>query len=768
MAFDDYLIVYFLYFLVQLEDLFLLNIALTVGGRIIYWIALLTHKKKILENVESSEINIDPNTEENAKKPMNKRNFILKEIGILLIGIPFAFGATYILAYSLLLASQLLRTKSEKKHFLILFFGIFFSFIYYAAISYLFISNFTGYPNNPELIAAILAGIVFHILRTNYPKSANRTSHLEFFKKRKWNQLQQGVRVTIMIGVIVAPSLLLVAAYVRVVPKMEEHWVGMGDGIKLRTHVYYPPGWDGSPRPVVMSRTPYNAEGLTGAAYNYVYYNDYIFVGQDLRGTPPNGKGSQGEFRAFRDDYTDGIFTVNWIQNQTWCNGRIASMGGSALAINQMMYHPEQPTGLRAASMYVGTGELYDYMFMIGGCFRLGLGENWLPGVGGTKQINEIMQHPLKDEFYVNGSLAMNDRYKNIDIRGIHVGGWYDMFNQGTLDAFQLYNNASDYAKNHQILVMGPWFHGFTTEHLDITYPDNGMDGLGYAQNAERFIFSEYLDNKTVDWDKQPRVYYYEMGDPDATGSGTNFNLWKTADKWPLDTTYDAWYFHPNGILSNNTPQTGAYNSYIYDPRDPVSNGGGTTLTLKYIGAVDQRRVEYTSNPYNSENKISDTWVAENRSDILKYTSAPLTSDLEVIGRIKTEIYVSSNCTDTDFTAKLIDVFPDGREMWLADGILKARYKNGYSSSNLLSAGNVYQLNIDLWSTAYTFTPGHQIRVSISSSNYNKFGVNPNTGGVINGTHPDKLGVGSYNIANNSVACGVPAQLSCIWLPQLS
>jgi putative CocE/NonD family hydrolase len=186
---------------------------------------------------------------------------------------------------------------------------------------------------------------------------------------------------------------------------------------------------------------------------------------------------------------------------------------------------------------------------------------------------------------------------------------------------------------------------------------------------------------------------------------------------------------------------------------------------LEYIGAVDQRRVEY--NQYFKKNeKIPVPFNLANRSDILKFTSAPLTSQIEIIGRLRAELFITSNCTDTDFTAKLIDVYPDGREMWVAEGILKTRSREGYNNSVFMTPGNVYDLEIDMWSTAYRFTEGHQLRLSISSSNWNKFAVNTNTGGPITITYPEELKSGEFYYANNTVLAGVNGSLSCLWLPR--
>jgi hypothetical protein len=209
---------------------------------------------------------------------------------------------------------------------------------------------------------------------------------------------------------------------------------------------------------------------------------------------------------------------------------------------------------------------------------------------------------------------------------------------------------------------------------------------------------------------------------------------------------YESWYFHPNGTFSPNIPTSSVNQSYLYDPTNPVQSRGGTTLFIDHPnGALDQRLVE------------------TDRLDILSYRTPILSTPVEIAGRINATLFIKSNCTDTDFTVKIMDVFPDGREMWVASGILKTRYRGGFSPEDveLMIPDSVYELNIDMWSTAYRFVPGHQIKVSITSSNYPAFAINPNTGGPVLPTFTD------WNIANNSVVLGQIAMLSRIHMPIL-
>jgi uncharacterized protein len=352
-----------------------------------------------------------------------------------------------------------------------------------------------------------------------------------------------------------------------------------------------------------------------------------------------------------------------------------------------------------------------------------------------------MLAHAAKDSYWNVVSVAENNNYARVNVRAVHLGGWYDCFQQGTIDSFMLYNhNATAYARDHQILVMGTMTHGIG--HKDVPEYNSLEYGFAYANPAKDFIYGEALFGQSRNWTAQPRVYYIVFGDPAAAATDPKVNQWRTAMDWPVASTREAWYLQPDGTLSNSTPSVAGNMSYIYDPANPVLNGGGTTFTLN-CGAYDNQ-------------------VVENRGDILKFTTPVLTAPVEITGRLRATLNVASNCTDTDFTAKLLDIYPDGRQIIIADGILKTRYRDGFRPENVafMTPGNVYTLDVDMWSMAYRFSPGHRIRVSITSSNYPEFAVNPNTGGPVTPeftTHFD---------ANNTLLLGQGSTPSCIWFPR--
>jgi putative CocE/NonD family hydrolase len=249
---------------------------------------------------------------------------------------------------------------------------------------------------------------------------------------------------------------------------------------------------------------------------------------------------------------------------------------------------------------------------------------------------------------------------------------------------------------------MGPFAHG-------------ALEGLKYPANARQLPksadalawFDHVLKGQDNEAAKEKPVHYYVMGDPtDPSAPG---NCWRSADNWPPPAQVTPFYFHPaNNLVADKAPSGDASKSYKYDPKNPVPTVGGQNLfTAK--GPMDQRKVE-------------------GRGDVLVFTTDVLTLPVEVTGRIKALLYVSSDCPDTDFTVKLSDVYPDGRSMLVTDGIRRARFRRSFEHEDFLEPGKVYELEVDLWSTSLVFNKGHRIRVAVSSSNAPRFDPNPNTG----------------------------------------
>jgi putative CocE/NonD family hydrolase len=259
----------------------------------------------------------------------------------------------------------------------------------------------------------------------------------------------------------------------------------------------------------------------------------------------------------------------------------------------------------------------------------------------------------------------------------------------------------------NQKVVIGPWTHTgvFDTNQGELEYPENSVIDYDELMNILLRWYNYWLKDEDNDIMDIPPVRYYRMGDAideDSTG-----NSWIEASGWPIPSVTKYLYFSPESSLTAS-PSLASSESFVYDPTDPVPTLGGANLEL-------------TAGPYNQS-------TLEERDDVLVYSSEVLTEPLDITGRIKVVLYGSSSAVDTDWTAKLCDVYPDGKSMLVTDGILHAKYRNGFEELVLMTPGEVYQFEIDLWSTSIVFNTGHRIRVDISSSNYPRFEANPNTG----------------------------------------
>jgi len=569
---------------------------------------------------------------------------------------------------------------------------------------------------------------------------------IEKYNKRYLNKFPKAIQIVVMFLLIATPTTILSVSVAYAPPEKNTYMIEMRDGVKLATDVYLAPGSFGTPRPVILIRTPYGKSGMD--IYRTFYSTqDYHIVMQDLRGTHDSEGGDR--FLLFSKSYQDGVDTLGWILEQDWCNGKIASAGASALCINQYFYAGMNPEGLVAQQLWFGTPELFDHA-IYQGSYHKSLVQTWIEGTAPENfehQINTIFSlFPKNERLYNSTSLSIpfGPHYSNVSVAGIHVGGWYDHFLQGTIDGYIGYDDFGTInSRGKQRLIMGPWTHVNlfdSTNQGELTYPKNSI-GFDLAFSWEQEIFDYALLGKSTNWDGA-RVAYYLMGDLDTPSD--DWNYWRYAYDWPLDHIDDRWYFTTTGgLLNSSLPLENKSFSYLYDPRDPVPNRGGQNEPFDLEGPYDQRPVE-------------------NRADVLIFETPILNETVEIVGRIWGNLFVTSNCTDTDFTVKLTDVYPDGRSMLITDGSLTTRSRYNYTTDVFMTGDqkDVYELLVDCWSTAYCFAPGHRIRVAISSSNYARFAANPNTGAPLANNYL------KYNIANNTLLIG-PDYPSCIILPRL-
>jgi len=507
--------------------------------------------------------------------------------------------------------------------------------------------------------------------------------------------------------------------------------IPLKDGTKLASNIFLPDK-SGS-FPVILVRTPYGKDIEEDEEDNEGGWwadNGYAFVIQDCRGTG----NSEGEWYPGIFEKEDGIDTREWILQQPWCNGSIGTTGGSYLGFTQFASCTESNASLKAMFPYIPAMNMYDDVSFIDGAFSLGTVMGWglvmaNPAEGEGSRIDE--ENADWDQIYrtlplidfdnnVDTTLVWMrdwivkplssrwwDKLRNSDLNLscsvplITVSGWYDVFVQQALDYHQ---DAIQRGKENQYLIVGPWGHGPNHIPGDREMAENHELDFGDLQIK---WFDHWLKGNDVKIDLSP-VKIYVMGK----------NKWRNENEWPLKRTqYIPYYFHSkgkantlsgNGIISVKKPGREPTDQFIYDPGNPVPTLGGAILFYDF-GAFDQREIE-------------------KREDVLVYTSAVLEEELEVTGPVKVILYASSDARDTDWTAKMVDVYPDGRAFNLCDGVIRARYHKDPLKPELIKPDKVYKYEIDLWATSNVFLPGHRIRVEISSSNFPRFDRNPNTG----------------------------------------
>jgi predicted acyl esterase len=490
-------------------------------------------------------------------------------------------------------------------------------------------------------------------------------------------------------------------------PSATEYMVAMRDNVKLATDVYLPEGK--GPWPVVLLRTPYN-KGLRGQATPWVA-EGYAVVMQDCRGRFK----SEGRYLPFMDDHYDGYDTVEWIAKQPWSNGKVGMYGGSALGITANQASIMTPPHLTAMYVIVAPASAYQHVIYTGGIFRREMNEGWLKSQGATDALKDMFSHNRHDGYFDIREGRLH--WGKVKVPVYNQGGWYDVFQQGNIDNFVgLQHQGGDGARGKQRLIMGPWAHGQVEE---VKYPANSAPPQREAQRWFAY-WLKGVDNGIM---REPAVRYYVMGDvtdPQAPG-----NEWRTTADWPPPSRMTSYYLAANGNLGERTPEAkDGQSSYLYDPKNPVPTIGGTNLTIKK-GPMDQRAIG-------------------ERKDVLKFMTAPLTAPLEVSGPVKVELWAESDAPDTDWMAKLVDVYPDGTERLVTDSGLRARFREGFDREVFMKKGQVYKFTIDLWSTSIVFNKGHRIAVHVTSSNDPRFDPNPNTGKPLRAD-------GETRVANNTV-----------------
>jgi len=488
------------------------------------------------------------------------------------------------------------------------------------------------------------------------------------------------------------------------------------DGTPLATDIYRP--FRSGPHPVILIRTPYGRDGWVEPCLAFALLG-YACVAQDTRGRGDSG----GDDTVFRDDADDGRATIEWLTEQPWCDGNIGMFGGSAFAITQYLPAPGADSALRSIAPVVATPDLYHHAFLQGGAIREALAVNWLNGQDSGFFFDEVLQHRLKDAWW--DKLEVFEHAGSIHAAGVHVGGWYDIFSQGTLDAFTTFQDGGGSgAVGRQHLIIGPWTHGglFTNLIGDLIYPLNAVRDpvtmlLPWYDATLRGDMSEIED-----W---PAARVYLMG---AVGEfGAPGNEWIDLDQWPPPVRPRQLYLSAAAGLALRPPDPGEL-TMASDPSDPVPTLGGANLHPSLM--VDGR--EMGDGP-------QDQRPIEARSDVLTFTTEPLVQPVTVMGPVRAKVWLVPDTPDLDLAVRLTDVYPDGRSMLVLDGIQRARMRCGDDAECLLTPGVPVELTVELWSTALVFNAGHRIRISVSGSNWPRFEVNPNDGLDLNLQTPGQV-----------------------------
>jgi putative CocE/NonD family hydrolase len=548
--------------------------------------------------------------------------------------------------------------------------------------------------------------------------------------------------------------------------------VPMRDKITLSTDLYMPGGAT-EKLPAILIRTPYGKPTTSGwykETIEALVARGYVVALQDMRGRYE----SEGRYDPSIGDRNDGYDTITWLTDQSWSNDKVGTLGCSYMGdVQVVLAATRHPKHAAASPMAPATGYLAygrPWVSYDGGAFELAQTAGWFSSSGSrivygppswmdrqewfrseaaslfrstpdrdsqaylefistlpvidilrksgsppTDYENFVSNNPDGPYFQEREWAHKSDRF---DVPALFVDSWYDYGVAETLELFNLFqkNSVSERSRDNQFMIIAPSTHcGYysATEHTIIGERDLGDARIDLFDIQLRWYdhWLKGIDNGVTD---MPRLRYYLMGK----------NEWKSADAWPLpDTSYRKLHLHSGG-RANSRHGDGALSApapgedepadrFVYDPATPVPSLGGQaccTGTEEGAGGYDQSTTEM-------------------RHDVLVYTSDPLEKGLEVTGPLEVVLYVASSAKDTDFTAKLVDVYPDGRAFNVQEGAQRMRYREGFSKNLRMKKGEVYEIHIDLHATSNYFGPGHRIRLEVSSSNFPRWDRNLNTGG---------------------------------------
>ena len=534
---------------------------------------------------------------------------------------------------------------------------------------------------------------------------------------------------------------------------------GMRDGTTLVADVYRPAG-DGE-YPVLLTRQPYGKQLPTTTNYlNAIKaaQHGYIVAIQDVRGR----FGSEGDWNPSVYEFEDGYDSVEWAAKLPGSNGTVGMYGASYFGMTQWQAAVMRPPSLKSMAPGITWGNYLNGSQFRGGVRELGLRFYWAEAVlaldtlfrehrNDREKFKELLpaqvhaiDHipeeydilPLKDLPdpggvlpYMYASLELgitsdiwhylniDGRYERVEAPTFHIGCWYDVFLGETLRQYGTMKEiATERGTRPPRLLLGPWTHGTVFQSV-VGDLDFGLASSGYFLNYKGDVtdyhlrwFDATLKGREEALQNQPPVEVFVMGE----------NRWRGYEEWPVPgSREERWYLHPGGVLSREEPSNSPPDEYDYDPKDPVPTIGGALLMPQVYraGPRDQR-------------------PNEERPDVLAYTSEELTEDYTAIGTVYATLYAASSAPDTDFVARLVDLYPDGRAIGVTDGIIRASARESYPAPGVIESkepspttpGEVYEYVIDMWATGIVFEAGHRIRVEVTSSSFPRWDRNLNTG----------------------------------------
>lgn len=552
--------------------------------------------------------------------------------------------------------------------------------------------------------------------------------------------------------------------------------VPMRDGTRLATEVYRPstPG----PHPVVLTRSPYNrVMGSPESACNTPSMKrfaqaGYVALNQDVRGTFR----SEGTFRPMVQEASDSYDAIEWAGTRPWSTGKVGMVGGSYVGLTQWQGAVRTPPHLAAMVPHYTASDYHDHWTYVNGAFDLWFAQSWTIGTLGsenyrrqltarglsteevellvkrwyTEALDNVLTnwvwhlplagfsefrriapwyyqwlaHPTYDRFWA--TMDLEDRYDRVNVPVLNTGGWYDIFQVGTVRNFQgiTRDGGSAAARNNSRLVMWSLAHApasavppTTVGEIDFG-PGNTFD----LDGASIRFFDHHLKGLANGADTDPPVELFVMVPPDKGLSGSGF--WTTAPSYPLPGTQTRTFRLGSGGRANTSAGNGvlltgrqrdaaASDTFVYDPRNPVPTKGGNLCCAGDVlppGAFDQSEIE-------------------KRGDVLVYTTPPMKEDLPVVGGVEVDLFARTSARDTDFTAKLVDVHPDGYAQNVLDRVVRAGFRRGSKTPpRPVTPGKTYKYTLELGNTALIVPKGHRLRLEISSSNFPHYARNLNTG----------------------------------------